>query len=177
VADEPADHEVVGDHQFVPVGIAGTAEVFDRRTQGRGVLVALVLVSGIEPGEPPLRVLVTLTLRRHRRPVRREVAGVARHPREMAGQDIGGFGRPSQRTVVDDRKRHGGQPVAEPVRLLPTEFRQTTVRGVTGRLFAVADQVQPRASHRRPPPVRRVDHTAARKPITRSSTRAAALAS
>jgi hypothetical protein len=126
--------------------------VFDSGLEGRCVFVALVVWHAIEPGKPPAPVSVTLSGGGHRCSVCGKVAGVSRHLWEMAGDDVGGLGRPGQRAVVDRRERHGTQPPAQPVRLLATELRKASVRGVTGRriLFAVADEVQLCTSHRRP---------------------------
>src|ERR1700727_2843217 len=123
VADEPADHEVVRDQQFVPVVVACDAEVPDGGLQGCRVLVTLVIRYAIEPGMPAARVAVTLSGGRYRRPVRYQVAGMSRHLREIAGDDIGRLRRPRQRTVVDCRERDLAQPSAEPVCLLATDLR------------------------------------------------------
>jgi hypothetical protein len=69
----------------------------------------------------------------------------------MAGDDVGGLGRPSQRAVVDRRERHSVEPSAQSRRLLASAWRKNSVRGVAGFrvLFAMADEVELGASHRR----------------------------
>jgi hypothetical protein len=129
VADEPPDHEVVRDQQFVPAVVAGDAEVLDSGLQGRRIFVALVDGYAIEPGKPPVRVSITLSGGGHRRAVRNEVAGVSRHLWEMTGDDVGRLGRPGQWAVVDRRERYRTQPVAQSVRLLASELREASVRG------------------------------------------------
>ena len=80
--------------------------------------VALVVGNAVEPGKPLLRVSVALPGGGHRRSIRHEVAAVSWHPREMAGDDVSGLGRPDQRAVVDGRERYRTQPPAQPVGLL-----------------------------------------------------------
>jgi hypothetical protein len=48
----------------------------------------------------------------------------------MAGDDVGGLRRPGQRAVVDGRERHLTEPPTQPVCLLATELRKTSIRNL-----------------------------------------------
>jgi len=122
VANEPADHEVVCDQQLVPVVRSRDTEVFNSGPQRNGILIALVLGHAVEPGKPSVRSLTPLPGGGHWCSIRREYAVVSRHPREIAGDDIGRLGRPGQRAVVDGREWHRTQPPTQPVRLLAAEL-------------------------------------------------------
>ncbi len=98
---------------------------------------------------PPSWVSATFRGGWHRRSVCYEVAVVSWHLWEMAGDNVGGLGRPGQWAVVDGRERHRTEPSTQPVCLLAAELRENSVRGVVGGriLFAVADKVHLCASH------------------------------
>lgn len=99
--DEPADHEVMRNHEFVPILFTHGTEVLDGSPQDDGVLVTLRAWDAVQPGKKAVGVFASAFAGRYRCPIRGEVAGVARDIGEVISDHVSGLDRPRQRTVVN----------------------------------------------------------------------------